>query len=91
MLQVPDGLAGLLDDVTVMSALASIVMLAVSLVAIVAWCVRSAGRAVRMRVTRRHAAPERSLRLVHSHLAGERPAAGASRAANTWSTVVATV
>ena len=49
-LQVPEGLAGLLDDVAVMSAMASIVMLAVSLVALVAWCVRSAARAVRLRV-----------------------------------------
>ena len=52
VLQVPEGLGGLLDDITVVSATASIVMLAISLVALVAWCVRSAGRAVRMRVMR---------------------------------------
>jgi len=52
VLQVPEGAAGLLDDVTIVSATATIAALAISLVAILGWCVRSAGRLVRRRVTR---------------------------------------
>ena len=52
VLQVPQGIAGLLDDITIVSATASIAALAIGLVALVAWCLRSAGRAVRTRVTR---------------------------------------
>ena len=51
VLQVPGGLADLLDDITVMSATASIVMLGISLVALVAWL---AARVLRRR--RREAA-----------------------------------
>ena len=52
VLQMPQGIAGLLDDLTIVSATASIAALAIGLVALVAWCLRSAGRAVRARVTR---------------------------------------
>ena len=52
VLQVPEGAAGLLDRITVVAVIASVAALAISLVAMLGWSVRSASRLVRRGVTR---------------------------------------
>jgi hypothetical protein len=52
MFTVPDSTVDVLDDVTTLSATASIAALLIGLLAMVVWCVRAAGRSLR-----RHLSP----------------------------------
>lgn len=53
VLQLPSGTGDLLDDLTRTFAIASVVALALGLVATVVWCVRATARALRVRAARR--------------------------------------
>ena len=52
-LQLPAGTVDLLDRLTRTSATATVAALGIGLVALAAWCVRAAGRAVRLAASRR--------------------------------------
>ncbi|MET0903278.1 MAG: hypothetical protein ABWZ52_08560 [Acidimicrobiales bacterium] len=51
VLQVPEGTVDLLDDITTTAGRVAIAALAIGLVAMVVWCVRAAGRAIRNQVS----------------------------------------
>ena len=49
VLAVPDGTVDVLDDITTLSATASVAALLIGLLAMLVWCVRAAGRSLRRR------------------------------------------
>ena len=51
MFSMPDGTVDVLDDLTTMSATASIAALLIGLLAMVIWCVRAAGRSLRRHIS----------------------------------------